>query len=158
VSAKGAVRQARAQDLDRLAALFAALFAHHGHGSARFGLRRGSEDALRALLAVRLNDPQARVLAFAEGEDLPGFCVVLVQSRPPFFQETERGEIEHLMVRQGARRRGVGRALVEASLHWMRERGVGRVEIQVAPGNVEGQAFWDALGFARAMDVLDRAL
>lgn len=155
---RGAVRPARAQDLDRLAALLAALFAHHSGVGPRFALRRGSEDALRALLAARLRDPRARVLAFAAGEDIPGLCVAGLRRRPALFEETERGEIEHLVVRESARREGVGRALVEAALGWMRAQGIRRVEIQVERDNPAGRAFWRALGFAAAMDVLDRAL
>lgn len=69
--------------------------------------------------------------------------------------ERERGEIEWLFVREEARRQGTGRALVAAVLAWLRERGVARVEIQVARANASGSAFWRALGFAASMDVLD---
>ena len=41
---------------------------------------------------------------------------------------------------------------------WVRDRGVSRVEIQVAHGNVEGQAFWRAMGFGHLMDVLHKRL
>jgi ribosomal protein S18 acetylase RimI-like enzyme len=61
-------------------------------------------------------------------------------------------------VREEARRRGVGRALAEASLAWLAARGLRRAAIAVAADNAEGQAFWRALGFADAMDVLERPL
>ena len=77
---------------------------------------------------------------------------------PPIFAETERGEIEHLLVRGASRRRGIGRSLAEASLAWMSERGIQRAEIQVAVENAGARAFWDALGFTAATDVLERRL
>ena len=49
-------------------------------------------------------------------------------------------------------------ALVEAAQIWVRERGVARIEIQVARGNLEGQAFWRALGYGPLMDVLHKRL
>lgn len=87
-----------------------------------------------------------------------GLCVVRALHRPPLFAETERGEVESLVVRPEARRRGAGRALAEAAFAWLRARGLARVEVQVAAENGEGRAFWRALGFGPAMDVLSRAL
>ena len=43
-------------------------------------------------------------------------------------------------------------------MDWVRDRGVERVEIQVASGNPEGQAFWRALGYADLMSVLHKRL
>ena len=75
--------------------------------------------------------------------------------------ELERGDraIEtHLGVRPEMRRHGVGRLLVEEAQSWVRDRGVARIEIQVATGNTEGQAFWRAIGYADLMDVLHKRL
>ena len=47
---------------------------------------------------------------------------------------------------------------VEEAMDWVRDRGVERVEIQVASGNPEGQAFWRALGYADLMSVLHKRL
>jgi len=48
--------------------------------------------------------------------------------------------------------------LAEAGLAWMGERGIRRAEIQVAVENAGARAFWRALGFEAAMDVLERRL
>jgi GNAT superfamily N-acetyltransferase len=61
-------------------------------------------------------------------------------------------------VRPAARRRGLGRSLAEAALAWARARGVTRVEVRVAAGNAEGQAFWRSLRFGDLVDVLQRRL
>jgi ribosomal-protein-alanine N-acetyltransferase len=81
-----------------------------------------------------------------------------VDRSPPIMVEVERAEITDVGVRADARRRGIARQLVEAALEWVRASGVERVEIQVASGNAEGQAFWRALGFADLMDVLHKRL
>jgi ribosomal protein S18 acetylase RimI-like enzyme len=152
------VRPARERDLDRLAALLSMLFAQHAREAPHFALRGGAEEGLRDLLAVRLRDPRVRVLAAARGDDLEGLCVASLRERPALFEERARGEIEHLVVREAARRGGVGRALVDAAFAWLRAQGAGRVEVHVAPRNAAGQAFWRALGFDLAMDVLGRRL
>jgi ribosomal protein S18 acetylase RimI-like enzyme len=84
--------------------------------------------------------------------------VARVLRRPALFAETARGEIEALFVREEARRSGTGRALAQALLAWLAERGLARVALHVATGNAEGQAFWRALGFTDSMDVLERPL
>ncbi len=91
-----------------------------------------------------------------EEGDLPGLCIVRVDRAAPILRESERADITDLGVRETARRRGLGRALVGAALEWVEQRGVDRVEARVAAGNSEGQAFWRALGFADFMNVLHR--
>jgi GNAT superfamily N-acetyltransferase len=56
------------------------------------------------------------------------------------------------------RRRGVATQLVRVALGWIRARGVERVEVRVAAGNAEGQAFWRALGFGPYMQILQRRI
>ena len=103
-------------------------------------------------------DGDSRVLVWDEAGDLLGLCIARILRRPAIFAETERGEIEQLLVREPSRRRGIGRALAEAGLAWMGERGIRRAEIQVAAENVGARAFWRALGFEAAMDVLEKRL
>jgi ribosomal protein S18 acetylase RimI-like enzyme len=154
------VRRARERDLERLVALFSTLLDYHSERAPRLALRAGveAEGQVRHLLAARLRDADSRVLVWDEDGALSGLCIARVLERPAIFAETERGEIEHLLVRGSSRRRGVGRALAEAGLAWMGERGIRRAEIQVAVENGDGRAFWCALGFAAATDVLERHL
>lgn len=154
------LRRARERDLERLVALFFVLLEYHAERSPRLALRGGAEaeEQVRRLVTARLRDGDSRVLVWEEGGDLLGLCIARVLSRPAIFEETERGEIEHLLVRESARRRGIGRALAEAGLGWMCERGIRRAEIQVAAENAGARDFWRALGFSAAMDVLERRL
>ena len=154
----GAIRAAAPRDLDRVAALWTALAAHHGRIDPLFRPRADCDASVRALLAAQLRDPDAALFVCDAGGELLGFCGVRIDRAPPIFEETARVEITDLGVREGARRRGVGRALCEAALAWARARGHGRVEVRVAAGNPEGQGFWRALGFGDLMDVLQRRL
>jgi ribosomal protein S18 acetylase RimI-like enzyme len=153
------VRAAAPRDLDRLAALAALLFVHHAGAGAGFALAPGREGELRALLERFARDP-SRVLLVAEARarELVGFALASVVRRDGPFVEVARGEIDWLFVREEARRRGAGRKLAEAALVWLRAQGADRVEVHVARGNPAGRAFWDAQGFAPAMDVLERRL
>lgn len=155
---EGAIRPAALRDLDRLAALWSALASHHAPLDPLFRLRPDAGVAIRALLESQLRDPDAALFVCELGGDLAGFCAVRALRAPPVFEETERAEIGDLAVRDGRRRRGIGRALAEAALAWVAARGLGRVEVRVASANREGQAFWRALGFGDLMDVLQRRL
>ena len=109
-------------------------------------------------LEAQLDDVESVLFVWEEGGELLGFCGARVDRAPPILEERRRAEIADLMVEPPARRRGGGRALVEAATGWAREQGVERIEVRVVAGNVEGQAFWRALGYADFVDVLHRRL
>jgi len=147
-------RRAGAADLDALVELWLEVARHHQALDPYFRLRPDARDEARRLLARELGDPDAA--AWLAGEPPAGFCIARIDRAPPIHEETERAEITDLGVRPDARRAGLGRRLAGQALAWAAERGVGRVEIRVAAGNAEGQAFWRALGFGAFMDVLHR--
>jgi ribosomal protein S18 acetylase RimI-like enzyme len=152
------VRAAAPRDLDRLAALAGLLFAHHAGAGASFALAPGREGELRTLLEGFACDPSRLLLVAEARAQLVGFALASLVRRSGPFVELARGEIDWLFVREEERRRGAGRALAAAALVWLRAQGADRVEVHVARGNPAGQAFWDAQGFAPAMDVLERHL
>lgn len=158
--AAGGPRPAGPRDVDRLAALFTLGVAHHAELGPAWRARSPEEleDAARTWLRGRLAASEARVLCWEGEGQLLGLCAARLARRPELFEEMARGAIDFLVVRPEARRRGVGRGLVAAASAWLREAGATRLEISVARGNREGAAFWRALGFAPAMDVLDRPL
>ncbi len=150
------VRRARPEDRDALAELLAGLLAHHGAHPRYVAAADGGSPA--ALLAPYLEHADGRVFVAEEGDRLVGLVSVAVARRSAFFAETLRGHVEHLYVDPAARRGGLGHALVDAAFVWLREAGAARVELEVARDNPEGRAFWAALGFSPAMDVLERRL
>jgi ribosomal protein S18 acetylase RimI-like enzyme len=151
------VRPAHPRELDRAAALWTLLLAHHAEAPG-LAPARAPEEALRAYVSELAHARDAALFVADSAGALVGFAAVRAVRRPALFAETERGEIEALFVREEARRAGVGRALADAALRWIGARGLRRAALTVAAGNTEGQRFWRALGFVDAMDVLERAL
>jgi ribosomal protein S18 acetylase RimI-like enzyme len=146
------------QDLDRVTALWTAITHHHAPLDPLFRMREGGDSVLRELLGTLYRDPDAAIFVYQSGDDLPGMCIVKIDSSPPIMEEVERAEITDLGVREGRRREGIGGALVDEALAWIAAAGVARVEVQVATGNTEGQAFWRSRGFGSLMDVLHKRL
>jgi RimJ/RimL family protein N-acetyltransferase len=54
-----------------------------------------------------------------------------------------------LMVADGYRRQGIGRALMEAAEEWARSVGVLKIELHVFPHNESALALYDRLGYRR---------
>lgn len=59
-----------------------------------------------------------------------------------------RGWVYYLAVATAERRRGLGRALMEACEQWLRDRGVPKVNLMVRHSNRAVVAFYEALGYA----------
>ena len=154
----GHVRQATLRDLDRVAALWTVITHYHEPLDPVFRMRRDAGGELRELLGAMARDPDCAIFVYDRDGDLPGMAIVRVDRSPPIMEEVERAEITDVGVREEARRKGIGTALVEAALAWVRDSGVRRVEVQVAHGNEAAQAFWRARGFGDFMDVLDKRL
>jgi len=154
----GRVRRAEVRDLDRVAALWTAITRYHEPLDPVFRMREDAGGEVAELLRALDRDPDCEIFVFDEGGDLPGMLIVRVDHAPPIMAESERAEITDLGVREDARRRGIGTALLDAALAWVRASGVRRVEVQVAHANGAAQAFWRARGFADFMDVLDKRL
>jgi ribosomal protein S18 acetylase RimI-like enzyme len=157
----GRIRRAGPRDLEVVTGLWLTLGEHHAVLDPAFGVRRDERGEAEAREIVRrlLRDPDAALLLREQGAGRAlGLAIVRIARAPGVALEDERAEISDLWVDPAERRRGIGRALVDASLAWLRERGVGRVSVRVAVANAEGQAFWRALGFADLLDVLQLRL
>ena len=154
----GGVRRAVAGDAEPVAALWSELSAHHARLDTGRAFRPGARREIERLVRADLGDPDALVLLYEQQGSACGLCMTRIQHAPPIHREMRRAEIGELFVREPARRRGVGRALVDGAFEWLRGRGVERVVVRVGATNDEGQAFWRGIGFAAFVDVLERRL
>ncbi len=77
----------------------------------------------------------------ADGETICGLAAVRVE------QWNQRAELHHLYVNPAARRRGVGRALVEAAADAAQRHGARCLWIETQTINVEAIRFYEQLGF-----------
>lgn len=152
------IRRARADDLDRVVALWMRLTRYHAEFEQIFTLRADADRAVRELVVEQLDDAECAIFVHGGPGSIDGFCTVRVDRAPPIYEETLRAEITDLLVCEPARRRGIGRALLGAAVAWASERGVRRIEARVASGNAAGRQFWDAQGFEGLVDVLHRRL
>jgi RimJ/RimL family protein N-acetyltransferase len=105
---------------------------------------RGVSEERRYLKAVR-RFPHAAVFVAEAEEGIVGRLSVARDEHPASRHVADLG----LMVAAGHRRRGVGRALLEAAADWAREAGVRKLELHVFPHNAPAIALYEQFGFRR---------
>ena len=105
---------------------------------------RTSAEERRYLRALRRYAHAAVIVAEAP-EGIVGRLSVSRDSHPASHHVADLG----LIVAASHRRRGIGRALLEAAVGWAREAGVRKLELHVFPHNQPAIALYESFGFVR---------
>lgn len=158
------MRPARAADRDALLALWDEAEALHAKLQPRFfrAGKKGSEQLERMIRLTRIlaaRDEALLVAVDPEGA-VRGLLHVQLYDTPPsaLMVPARRGHLEDLVVAKRSRRRGCGRALMEAGAAWARGRGATELLLTVWAGNARAERFYKKLGYRRLSQVLGTAL
>jgi RimJ/RimL family protein N-acetyltransferase len=89
--------------------------------------------------------PHAAVIVAEDGDRVVGRLSLARDAHPASAHVADLG----LMVAATHRRRGIGRALLEAAAQWARESGVRKLELHVLPYNAAAIALYEEFGFRR---------
>jgi ribosomal protein S18 acetylase RimI-like enzyme len=143
------IRPAKASDYDQLCELFDEVDVLHRE--ARPDIFRKPDGPPRSIEHVSglIGGPASAILVAEHGGVLSGLAVVVEQPRSanPLHVPRRVVEIVTIVVRNSARRRGIGKSLIDASLIWAKERGADHVEISVHAFNEEAIRAYAAAGF-----------
>jgi GNAT superfamily N-acetyltransferase len=146
------IRPARSEDLPAVSGLAAELVRmHHRLDRDRFMLVEPVEDGYQWFFARELKREAARILVAEEDGRILGYAYATLEERDWNDLLDACGKLNDLYVDAGARRRGLARALVDATFAWFRERRAPRVVLLSAWQNPDAHAFFEALGFRRTM-------
>jgi len=105
---------------------------------------------IEEFLSGRSAEPLAVLVAADETGSLVGFAELSIR---PFAEGCDSSRVAYLegwFVAAAARRRGVGRRLVEAAEAWARAQGCRELASDSSPGNTASLAAHRAVGFADA--------
>lgn len=131
------IRSATEQDAPAAARLMAQLAEHtRGH------IDPGVEDRFRAMVEL-----SQYAIFVAEDEDGQVIGLLSASQRWTLWHTGPCALIEELVVDEGARRQGTGRALIQAALGWARDQGCSEVEVSTDHDNLGARAFYRQLGF-----------
>jgi RimJ/RimL family protein N-acetyltransferase len=105
---------------------------------------RSAADERRYLRSVRRYE-HAAVFVAEVGDEIVGRMSVGRDPHPASAHVADLG----LMVAASHRRRGIGRALLDAAVGWARRAGVRKLELHVFPYNTGAIALYEDFGFVR---------
>jgi GNAT superfamily N-acetyltransferase len=142
------IRIAVYEDIDRILDMWREMMEEHQASDRRIRLAGTALPSYRAYLSYHIHNSASRVLVGIDGERLIGFCLLTISRNLPMFLPERYGYLSDLFVCPEARRRGIGRRMVEQGLEWLGEHGIGSVQLQFYEFNKTGAAFWQAMGFA----------
>jgi GNAT superfamily N-acetyltransferase len=154
------VRRAIASDVPSLGRLGAALMRqHHDFDRLRFMAPGENPEAGYAwFLGTQLKEDDAVIFVADHDGTVVGYAYAAIEPLSWKDLRDECGVVHDLMVDESGRRHGVGTALMEAALAWLRTRGVPRVVLSTSPRNEGAQRLFDRLGFRRTMIEMTREL
>ncbi len=156
-----AIRDATVADLEVLGELWRQMDELHARLHPGYFRRPGATRTRVQLERIlRSGDEALRVAALEEGGPVVGLCHVQIYDTPPlpWMTPSRRAHIDSLVVAPAARRRGIGRRLVEDGHAWARARGALELVLTVWAGNDEAARFYAALGFQTVNTVLGREI
>ena len=151
------IRKARPSDAPRLGELAGVLVRmHHATDPRRFMLVDGVERGYGSWLGRELAREGALVLVAEEGGVIVGYTYSTLEGRDWNLLLDEHAELHDILVAEDARRRGVGKALLEATLAELDARGVERVVLGTMVQNEAAQALFRSSGFRPTMIEMTR--
>ena len=148
------IRPAEEKDIPRMGALLRQVCAVHAALRPDLfvsGGRKYTDGELREILG----DPARPVLAAADGEDrMIGYAFCEIRAQGGALRPGRELYLDDLCVEETCRGQGVGSALFEGVTALARERGCGRITLNVWAGNAAAEAFYRS----RGMTVMKTAL
>jgi ribosomal protein S18 acetylase RimI-like enzyme len=129
------------------------------HSEARPDIFRRAERA-RDFLAATLASPTSALLVAEEAGEVLGALRVSIQDAPdvPALVPRRLARVSDLVVRAGARRRGIGRDLMREAHRWAARNGASAVALTVFEFNRDAIAFYEDLGYAPQSRTMARDL
>ena len=138
------IREGRPGDASALVELARAVSSEEGDWLLATDGWRSASAERRYLRAVR-RSAHAAVFVAEVPEGLVGRLSVSRDPHPASRHVADLG----LMVAAAYRRRGIGRALLEATVEWARRHGVSKLELHVFPHNEPAIRLYESFGFVR---------
>jgi ribosomal protein S18 acetylase RimI-like enzyme len=146
---------ADAPTLGRLGALLVML--HHDFDPDRFiAPGPGTERGYGGFLVSQLDGQDSIVLVAEVDGDVLGYAYARLEGNDWMALRGPAGVIHDLVVDPGRRREGLGRALLEAALQALADRGAPRVVLSTAQRNEAARRLFESAGFRPTMIEMTR--
>jgi ribosomal protein S18 acetylase RimI-like enzyme len=147
------IRRAEARDVAALGELGAALMrTHYAFDELRFlEPGQGAEAGYARFLQSQMDEDGAIVFVAERRGDIVGYVYGAIEPLSWKDLHDECGYIHDLLVVPEARRTGVGDALLDKAIDWLREQGMPRVVLGTAAQNETARRLFERRGFRATM-------
>jgi GNAT superfamily N-acetyltransferase len=113
-----------------------------------WGFQTPSDDHVARGVARLIDERDTEFLLAATGQGAPPSAFCQLRYRFGVWHGVDDCWLEDLFVRDDARRRGLGSALVQAAIGRARERGCARIELAANEANPPAIALYERFGFS----------
>jgi ribosomal protein S18 acetylase RimI-like enzyme len=147
------IRRAEARDLPEVGELGAALMrAHYAFDPLRF-LEPGGGDnkGYSQFLGSLLDEDGAAIFVAERQRKIVGYVYAAIEPLSWKDLRDECGFVHDLLVSDAARGGGIGEALLEVAIEWLREQGMPRVVLGTAAQNGRARRLFERHGFRPTM-------
>jgi GNAT superfamily N-acetyltransferase len=143
------IRLGTVEDYPAARAVIAETLAFHCEGAPEFFQQAETLLPSEAYLADLLDGGNGAWFLADHAGEIVGFVTVRLRLGPfePFQVSEPRAIVDQLGIAAAWRRRGIGRALMDAAHEWARQHGVCRVLLNVWEFNEGAQALYASLGY-----------
>jgi GNAT superfamily N-acetyltransferase len=147
------IRRAEPRDAEALGRLGAALMhTHYAFDAHRFlDPGEGAESGYAGFLVSQLDDEASIVLVAEANDHVVGYVYAAIEPLSWKELRDQCGFIHDLLVTGEARRSGVGEALLNQAIDWLRAQGMPRVVLGTAAQNETAQRLFKRRGFRPTM-------
>ena len=152
------IRPAAAVDIPAMTGLWREFMAFHARFDPYFTTRPDGHRTWARFAEGNLQNPDWLVLVATRNGQMAGYAMARTVVLPPVFTTERYGFIQDLAVTAACRRRGIGSALFRAAQAWFQERGIDRIELDMASRNPLAGPFWRKMGFGSHLERLVKLL
>ncbi|MBU0492937.1 MAG: GNAT family N-acetyltransferase [Chloroflexi bacterium] len=154
------IRQATLEDYEALCALLAQVDTLHGQALPHVFRAPGGPSRSREFIASIITNEHAALLVAEHDGQIVGCIDVIIQQAPdiPIMVPRRFAKIDTLVVAEGFRCAGIGRALLERAQQWAADRQATQVELNVWEFNQAAIAFYEKQGYETAQRRMWRSL
>jgi ribosomal protein S18 acetylase RimI-like enzyme len=154
---EASIRACQRADLPAVAQLAGQLVRqHHGFDAARFFLPERVEEGYAWWFGQELERAEVVLLVAERESRIIGYVYARLEERDWNQLLDACGALHDIWVEPDARRRGVARALAEAAIAALGDKGAPRIVLHTAAQNEAAQRFFEQLGFRRTMIEMTR--
>ena len=154
------IREANPEDYEGLCEVFAEVDSLHREALPQVFREPDGPARTKEYISGIIADENAALFVAQSDNQIIGLVHILLREAPdiPIMVPRRYAVIDSLAVKEGSRRSGIGRALMERAHQWARDQGAIQVELNVWEFNEGAIAFYEKLGYSTASRKMCRSL